>query len=146
MARRLRTDVYVAGLCYEAGSTPDDDIARKITNPLAWEDDVTSPVPNSNDTSHIGDGTRVVAEPPPGPSGGPEPRPAANPADTAGEEQTQEFSQGEARLSAPPRSGRGSGTDAWEAFANVHGVDLPPDADRSEIIAACERAGLVDPA
>lgn len=44
----------------------------------------------------------------------------------------------------PPRAGRGSGLDAWQAFANVAEVVYAPDAGRNDIIAACERAGVID--
>lgn len=43
----------------------------------------------------------------------------------------------------PPRSGRGSGLDAWQAFANVAKVTYPADAKREHIIAACINAGVI---
>ncbi|MET0701710.1 MAG: hypothetical protein ABWY93_18825 [Mycobacterium sp.] len=166
MPRVLRTDVYVAGRRFLAGSTPPDAYARRITNPQAWQDggdflvdrlidqdpelievlDVTGPVPNSNDTSQAGDNTNVVALEPTGVTGGPEPRPGPSTgANTAGAGPAPE-PEPAPRLNAPPRSGKGSGTDAWEAFARVHGVALTEGFDRGDIIAACEAAGLVDPA
>ncbi|MFG2468722.1 hypothetical protein ACGFXB_25150 [Streptomyces canus] len=45
---------------------------------------------------------------------------------------------------APPRSGRGSGVDAWRAFAEQHELDVAPDASREDIIAAAEDAGLIE--
>lgn len=45
---------------------------------------------------------------------------------------------------APPRSGRGSGVDAWRAFAEQHDVEVAADASREDIIAACEAAGVVE--
>lgn len=36
----------------------------------------------------------------------------------------------------PPRSGRGSGVDAWREFATAVGLELDGDATRDEIIAA----------
>jgi hypothetical protein len=45
---------------------------------------------------------------------------------------------------APPRSGRGSGVEAWRAFAQGHGVGLDDGMSREDIIAACEQAGLVE--
>lgn len=41
----------------------------------------------------------------------------------------------------PPQSGRGSGTDAWVAYAASAGVDVPDDAGRDDIIAAVAAAG-----
>ncbi|WP_406459733.1 hypothetical protein OH768_33675 [Streptomyces sp. NBC_01622] len=46
---------------------------------------------------------------------------------------------------APPRSGRGSGVDAWRAFAEQHDVEVAADASREDIIAAAEAAGVVEP-
>lgn len=46
---------------------------------------------------------------------------------------------------APPRSGRGSGIDAWRRFAEKNGVEYDTHASREEIIAACEQAGVIEP-
>lgn len=48
--------------------------------------------------------------------------------------------------SEPPRSGKGSGRDAWSMFAAERDVQVPEGASREEIIAACEAAGVVEPA
>lgn len=45
---------------------------------------------------------------------------------------------------APPRSGRGSGVEAWRVFAEQHDVEVAADASREDIIAACEAAELVE--
>ncbi|MBQ1122642.1 hypothetical protein [Streptomyces sp. B15] len=45
----------------------------------------------------------------------------------------------------PPRSGRGSGVDAWRAFAEAHGVAVDDQMSRDDVIAACEQAGLIEP-
>ncbi|MFD3517710.1 hypothetical protein [Streptomyces sp. NPDC058657] len=45
---------------------------------------------------------------------------------------------------APPRSGRGSGVEAWRAFATQHDVEVADDATREDIIAACEAAGVIE--
>jgi hypothetical protein len=42
----------------------------------------------------------------------------------------------------PPRSGKGSGQPAWLAYAREQGVDVDPDADRADIIAALDRADV----
>ncbi len=42
----------------------------------------------------------------------------------------------------PPRSGPGSGTHAWAVYADEHDVAVPDDADRGDIIAALEAAGV----
>ncbi|MFI7009974.1 hypothetical protein [Streptomyces sp. NPDC050145] len=46
---------------------------------------------------------------------------------------------------APPRSGRGSGVEAWRAFAEQHDVEVPAEATRDDVIAACEAAGVIEP-
>ncbi|MEV1315363.1 hypothetical protein AB0J14_04680 [Micromonospora arborensis] len=46
----------------------------------------------------------------------------------------------------PPRHGKGSGLDAWQAFANVAGVTYPADAGRNDIIQACVDAKVIDAA
>ncbi|MGA5869257.1 hypothetical protein [Streptomyces cinereoruber] len=45
----------------------------------------------------------------------------------------------------PPRSGRGSGIDAWRKYAEDNGVEYDTHASREEIIAAAEQAGLIEP-
>lgn len=45
---------------------------------------------------------------------------------------------------APPRSGRGSGVDAWRAYAARTDLDVADDASREDIIAAAEDAGLIE--
>lgn len=46
---------------------------------------------------------------------------------------------------APPRSGRGSGVEAWRTFAEAHGVDTRDEMSRDDVIAACEAAGVIEP-
>ncbi|WP_329151223.1 hypothetical protein OIU91_28385 [Streptomyces sp. NBC_01456] len=47
-------------------------------------------------------------------------------------------------VEAPPRSGKGSGVEAWRSFADRKGVDVDQDATREDVIAACEAAGVVE--
>ncbi|MFJ8855243.1 hypothetical protein [Streptomyces sp. NPDC102437] len=47
-------------------------------------------------------------------------------------------------VEAPPRSGRGSGVEAWRAFAEQHDVEVAAAASREDIIAACEAADVVE--
>lgn len=44
----------------------------------------------------------------------------------------------------PPRSGKGSARDAWEAFAADHGVHVEDDDSRDDIIAALAEAGVIE--
>jgi predicted component of type VI protein secretion system len=46
------------------------------------------------------------------------------------------------RAELPPQSGRGSGRDAWAAYARANGVTVDDEDGRDEIIAACEDAGV----
>jgi hypothetical protein len=48
----------------------------------------------------------------------------------------------EGRLVPPPRNGKGSGTDAWHAYAGHAGVEVPADATRDEVIAALDAADV----
>lgn len=40
----------------------------------------------------------------------------------------------------PPRSGKGSGVEAWLAYAESKGIDMPEDASRDDVIAAVDAA------
>jgi len=40
----------------------------------------------------------------------------------------------------PKRAGKGSGRDAWHAYAESIGLDVPDDASRDDIIAAVDAA------
>ncbi|MBM0240020.1 hypothetical protein JNW88_28165, partial [Micromonospora sp. ATA32] len=44
----------------------------------------------------------------------------------------------------PPRSGKGSGVDAWRSFASVAKVNVPDGASRDDIVAACVKARVID--
>ncbi|MDX3027480.1 hypothetical protein [Streptomyces scabiei] len=56
-------------------------------------------------------------------------------------ETSQQSSAGSA--SEPARSGKGSGLEVWRSFAERNGVGVDSDMSRDDIIAACERAGVV---
>lgn len=43
---------------------------------------------------------------------------------------------------APAKSGRGSGRDAWQAYAEANDVDVTDEMTRDDIIAAVEAAGV----
>jgi hypothetical protein len=44
----------------------------------------------------------------------------------------------------PPRSGRGSGRDAWVAYAEANGLDVGEDRTREQIIADLEDRGVIE--
>lgn len=50
-----------------------------------------------------------------------------------------------ASMSPPPRSGKGSGVEAWRAYARDRRVPVPDGAERGDIITACEKAGHLPP-
>lgn len=54
-----------------------------------------------------------------------------------------ETDDGEPSNGEPPRSGRGSGRDAWAAYAAEHGAEAPEGASREEIIAELEERGVI---
>lgn len=45
----------------------------------------------------------------------------------------------------PPRAGRGSGVDAWRAFAAAKEVEVPEDASRDDIVELLEAEGVIEP-
>ena len=47
----------------------------------------------------------------------------------------------EGKASVPPRSGAGSGADAWRAYAESLGAEVSEGATRDQIIAGLEAAG-----
>jgi hypothetical protein len=47
--------------------------------------------------------------------------------------------------SEPPRAGKGSGRDAWVAFASSRGVAVPESMTRDDIIAGLVSQGIIAP-
>lgn len=43
----------------------------------------------------------------------------------------------------PPRSGRGSGRESWEAYAAQHGVEVPEHFTRDDIVKDLVERGIV---
>ncbi|MEV2239520.1 hypothetical protein [Micromonospora sp. NPDC049891] len=110
--------------------------------------DARLPQPATADGGGPG-GPVPVSEPDPDRPPSPEVRPVAEPAsdkpDTDDDEdEPVKVSEPTPDLPPPPpRSGKGSGLDAWQAFANVAKVTYPADAGRADIIAACIEAGVI---
>lgn len=65
---------------------------------------------------------------------------AAERAEQAAEAAEQESEES----SEPPRSGKGSGRDAWVAFAADHGVHVDDEDSRDDIIAELVSAGVIE--
>lgn len=51
----------------------------------------------------------------------------------------------EAQPPEPPRSGKGSGREAWVAYAAVHGVEVDEGASREDIVELLAGRGLIEP-
>jgi len=49
--------------------------------------------------------------------------------------------QGEEQPTPPPKTGKGSGPEAWRAYAEKVDVEVPADASREDVIAAVDAAG-----
>lgn len=65
-----------------------------------------------------------------------------NPTAWSSEEDTEDTPEGDESPPVPPTSGKGSGRDAWAAYANAKGVEVEEDMSRDDIVAACELAGI----
>lgn len=131
-ARELTAVVVMGGEVYGPGyiNPPPEHIAKRITNPACWgeeEPDSGNPSPQqpAEPPATEPNGPAVPTEPDPTGPTPTEPDPA--PAD----------------IPVPPRSGAGSGIDAWRAFATAKGVSYPANAKREDIIAACENAKVI---
>jgi len=146
----LRDSVFIDGVLYEKGSVPPDEVIPKVGSHM-WADGYTPP-PVSN-------GPEIATEQPDPPPAGPEvasegdldgPVPPASsepdPGDTpppAGDEPTAAPAASPTPVKAPNRSGQGSSLTAWQAFAAANDVDVHAEAERHEVIEACEKAGLI---
>lgn len=42
----------------------------------------------------------------------------------------------------PPKAGPGSSVDAWRAYAEAHGIEMPDDAKRDDIVQALADNGV----
>lgn len=105
-------DVHVFG----PGVTVPAWAKAKITNPKAWS---------------AGGSDEVTGN-------GPEPEPEGTPEDSVGAPDDEVTSNAD----IPAKSGPKATVDAWLAYAGQHGVTVPEDATRKDIIAAIEAAGI----
>lgn len=140
MSRRLTANVVVDGVTYAGGSVPPPDVAKQITNPVAW-----APEPADVDAAPA----TPVAEPKTRrrPSKAPA-RPAAkNDANSDGASDSADSpgddSGSEQSPSTDPPAGNAS-TQDWAAFAQTVGVQVPDDAGREDIKAALTERGLLE--
>ncbi len=128
--RVLRYDVHLDEQVHKAG-TAEADLPQgvKIPNPAAWHEPDEE---LADDSAGI---TEDIPTGDPGDNGDP---------DGQGGEDGSEGNEGQAPATGtiPSRSGPGSARAAWLSYAELHGVDVDIDANREEIIAALERAGV----
>lgn len=116
--RRLAGVVHVTGPDGQAYVlTPDGELPswaeERITNPAAWVGaDTASPAAPADPSSSSPSSTSTAAAQD-GPQGPP-----------------------------PPRTGRGSGQQAWATYAAACGVTVPDGTSREDIIAVLDAAGV----
>lgn len=126
---RLARFVYVGGRRYGPGDVIPDEVARRIMNLKAWEGGVlpfpAEERPVRRPTKPPKEVTQVAADEPAAPQ---VPETVRVPKEG---------------VDPPPRHGRGSSLDAWQAFAVHNDVEFPDGANREAIIAACVQAGIV---
>lgn len=156
--RALTRLVVLDGEVWEAGSVPPPEVAERIRNPQCWQT-VEEPAAQTQPENRSGripepdrtsDGLRnlepqptttdssAVAQPSPGTIIG---TPAAEPAPVVEPEPV--APQDQVPLSEPPRSGKGATTAAWRAYARQFDVQVPPEADRADIIALLKDGGHI---
>lgn len=129
---RLRTTVHVKDLdgrnrYFEAGQEVPDWAAEQISNPDVWDGELPAHLQGEQDPSQ------------------PPQEPAAPSVLPPHEQTAQGGEQGAGGSGEPPRSGRGSGKEAWAAYASSQGVDVAEDASRDDIIAQLAERQLIEP-
>lgn len=150
--RKLRTYVHVHD--DETGTSkvygPNDDVpaavAKKIKNPDVWADEpVTVGIndPGNSGTPSEEEAAKLAAD-------AAKATQEAADATAAAAQSSEDGGDGDPGNSGtpvdqpPPRTGAGSGAEAWRAYAGRQGVDVPPDASRDDVIGALEDAGKLE--
>lgn len=163
--RELTRLVILDGVAWPAGSVPPAEVAARITNPLCWqavEDEPGLPW-GPEGTPKVSTASQPVIPAAPatgitnldeksGDSAVPDASPGTVIARSDLEYPVGEYpladdkgdqAQAGPEVLEPPRSGQGASTAAWQTFARQHEVEVASDATRSEIIAACQDAGVI---
>ncbi|WP_068922195.1 hypothetical protein [Planobispora rosea] len=65
-------------------------------------------------------------------------------ADGTAQERVATRTEDAAQMAEPPRAGKGSGRDAWAAYASHHGVQVNDDDSRDDIITTLTARGLIE--
>ncbi|WP_053065479.1 hypothetical protein [Micromonospora sp. RV43] len=146
---RLASYVHVGGRRFGPEDEVPADVAALITNPKAWEGGAPPTRVESGTTARTPE-AQAPGDPPSQAAQEYEMTPeeiqalAGDDADAGDAGDSAADGDKPAQIPAPRRSGRGSGVDAWAAFAATQGVEVEADASRDEIIAACEQAGVIE--
>lgn len=128
--RHLAAWVIIDGQAFGPEHDLPADIAARITNPHAWPPDVPA-------LADVPAGSAIDG------SDADMPGLMASAKSSSIPRVTNDRAAPRDAAVPPPRSGKGSGADAWKAYAHAVNVDIEANADRGEIIAACERAGRI---
>lgn len=139
MGKTLRKTVYLTEADgsrrrLDPGTPATLELRERITNPSAWADEEAEPAPVPEPADDAGGqdepGTGQTEE------GG---------QDEPGTGQTDEGGQSSDETPVePPRSGKGSGEDAWREFAQALDVTVPEGASRDDIVAFLIERGLIE--
>lgn len=123
MARRLNTYVHVhvdgETRVYGPGDKVPGAVAKLITAPDVWEEGEAD--------EPLGSSAPAAPVTPTAPSAPAAAAPAPAPATEPG---------------IPPKKGKGSGVEAWRAYADAKGFDIDADVKREDIIHALTEAGI----
>lgn len=120
--------------CFGPGDELPEWAYEKITNPSVW---ATEPEP-APEADAQDEESSEVPEPPAPPDEPPMTGDAWNPISETDEAPAAEPVVARESIiveaEEPPRTGKGSGTEEWRAYAEALGIDVPEDASRDQII------------
>jgi hypothetical protein len=126
---------YVIGLLIDGGLVPDVDFMPTGGNEVliaqgAWP---RLDADTQHEITRFVPGIKIVPEPP---GGGDDPEALT---EHGGSSPSGRGDTGDVPV-APPRSGAGSGRDAWASYARELGLEVTPDLNRDDIIALVEES------
>lgn len=156
MVRTLKSVVFYEGTMYRPYDVIPDEVAANFGDHVWTEDEAEVDTRNTSgprglvDTSIVPRPSSEIFNRPPGPE---DQEPDGQDDDGAESDEDDGQDDGEGvqppqdepvspaasgELKAPPRSGKGSGLDAWRSYARQLGVEPRADADRDDVIAAVD--------
>lgn len=136
MSRRLATNVVIDGTVYAGGTIPPADVAKRITNEVAWEPAPADPEPSA---------VVPAASKPKGKRGAKATSPSHPAASPVADQGSGTTPTGDSSGQQPPNTEPAGNADtkAWAEFAQTVGVQLPDGAGREDIKAALTERGLL---